>query len=384
MITNFNNYIRENVYKDEFLRLYNLAPQSLKDEVDKTKDVKQSIKWHPEGDAYTHIRSVTNRLANCFNDINLTLSGFFHDLGKTYKTSFSEEKNDWTARGHEDVSVEILDRYQDWIKEQGGDLDIIRYTVANHMRYKFLDEMNIQLQIKFLNDPYFSYVEKFNTADYGGDGLDCKQIPENKELTDKIKKYYEIERENKIISNRFNGTMVMNKYPYLKGPKLGKVLGDFKKSFDDFRSYVLNNSSEKIMKNFDEFMKTVNEGVRELMKPKTKEEQEIAFSNIVKNFNNPLSSYPADINPEFQKIADLFGEIKDNLQLIPEDDENYYSLDNYFNELITNDKNIKIIEFKETEDYEGGRWICYLDKKLAHLELDGFGEMNAWIFTKNI
>jgi hypothetical protein len=382
MIINFSSYINESVYKDEFLRLYNLAPQSLKDEVNKTKDVKQSIKWHPEGDAFTHIRLVTNRLANCFNDINLTISGFFHDLGKTYMTSFSQEKNDWTARGHEDVSVEILDRYQDWVKEQGGNLDIIRYIVANHMRYKFLDEMGIQSQIKFLGEPYFSYVEKFNTADYGGNDLNCKQVPENKELTDKIEKYYEIERENKIISNRFNGTMVMNKYPHLKGPKLGKVLGDFKKSFDDFRSYVLNNSSEKIMKSFDEFMKNVNEGVRELMKPKTKEEQEIAFSNLIKDINNSLSDYPEKINPEFQEIADLFEESKDNLHLILEDNENYTTIDEYFKELINNDKNIKIIEFNETEDCEGGRWICYPDKKLAQLELDIINYLSAWIFSK--
>ena len=41
MINKYKNFLNENVYKDEFLRLYNLVPESLKELVDETKEIQQ-------------------------------------------------------------------------------------------------------------------------------------------------------------------------------------------------------------------------------------------------------------------------------------------------------------------------------------------------------
>ena len=254
MIKRFNNFVLEKAYKDEFLRLYELAPEGLKKEIEKTKEALQNKQWHPEGDTFVHTRLVTNRLANCYNDINLNLAGLFHDLGKFQTTYFDEKKQDWTAPGHEEVSLEILKRYSNWIKEMGGDVDIIYYIIDNHMRYKYLDEMRLSEQIKLFEHPYFEYLKKFSTADYGGIGLVCKDIPSHKDILDKIRKHKKREKEDKIIASKFNGRIIMDKYPELRGPALGKAINDFKNSFDDFRKFALENSSEKIMKKFDNFI----------------------------------------------------------------------------------------------------------------------------------
>jgi hypothetical protein len=122
------------------------------------------------------------------------------------------------------------------------------------MRVKYMDEMRLQEVIKFMNEPYFPYVEKFSTADIGGTGLECEKIPEYKEIKQKISDFELKEKENKIISKRFNAGMIMDKYPELRGEKLGKALANFKSRYDNFRNFVLNNSTEKILTDFDEFM----------------------------------------------------------------------------------------------------------------------------------
>jgi HD domain-containing protein len=254
MVKKYNEYINESVYKDEFLVLYNKSPENLKDLIDQTKNVEQNPYWHPEGVVFIHTRLVTNRLSNCYNDIDQNLSGLFHDLGKIEKTKYDEDKETYTAHQHELSSVDIIDNFKDWIKEMGGNVDKIKYIVSNHMRYKYLNEMRIREQIRFMDDKYFSELEKFSTADYGGDGLDCKPIPDNKEIVDKINVFLKEEEENKIISSKFNGKMVMDKYPELKGKELGLALNGFKKKFDDFKWYALNTPSKDIMNDFDKFI----------------------------------------------------------------------------------------------------------------------------------
>jgi hypothetical protein len=252
-IKNFDNFINENSYIDEFKLLYDSAPQDLKNIVDATKDIEQSKEWHPEGDVYTHTKLVTNRLQNCYNDINLSLAGFFHDLGKVTTTDWNEEKQTWTAHGHEDDSSDIVHRFKDWILALGGDLKIIDFIVKNHMRIKYLDEFRLQEKIKFLNEPLFDYVVKFSTADFGGTELECKPPMDLSKIEQEIYEFNKREKEREIISSKFNGRIIMGLYPELKGEKLGDAISGFKKQFDDFTQYALAMDKDKILKDFEVF-----------------------------------------------------------------------------------------------------------------------------------
>jgi putative nucleotidyltransferase with HDIG domain len=185
MITEFDTYIKESTNFDMFDYLYQLATPELQEEIDKTKNVEQNPYWHPEGNTYNHIKLVTNRLHNCYHDINLDLAGLFHDLGKNYTTEYQEDTKSWTAHGHEEKSAEMLQDYKYFIWQMGGDFNLIEYIVANHMRYKHGSEMRKGKRERFLEHPFFEYVRMFNSADYGGTDSGCKDRPFDKPYEEK-------------------------------------------------------------------------------------------------------------------------------------------------------------------------------------------------------
>lgn len=159
-----------------FDTLYGAAPFRLKALIGSTKRIQQNPIWHPEIFVFNHINYVTTRLFLKYNDINLTLAGLFHDLGKIDTTKWDEDRKTWTAHDHETYSVKYVDQYSWWINNRGGDVDIIKYIVKNHMRIKYFDSMKRGKKIQLFEHPYFDLLLKFNSADYGGDGLDCKEI----------------------------------------------------------------------------------------------------------------------------------------------------------------------------------------------------------------
>lgn len=176
LVKNYKTFVDDSKFFDEFKYLYNNAPRKLKNEIDKTKTIEQNLNWHPENFVYVHIMTVTNRLYNTYHDKNLSLCGFLHDLGKIYTTEFDEKMQNWVARDHEDKSFEMLDDYKDWIKEQGGNFELISFVVKNHMRYKYMDEMRESKKEELRRNPYFKFLQLFNTADYGGTELVCRDI----------------------------------------------------------------------------------------------------------------------------------------------------------------------------------------------------------------
>lgn len=143
-------------------------PKSLVEVIEKTKIVMQNPEWHPELDVFTHTKVVTNRLHKKYKNINLILSGVFHDLGKIDTTFFNEEKNTFSAHGHEYLSLVYIEQNIEWIKSLGGNPDKIRFIVQHHMRIKFLDEMKKSKRLKFQAEKWFHLVEKFATCDKGG------------------------------------------------------------------------------------------------------------------------------------------------------------------------------------------------------------------------
>lgn len=260
MVKKFLEYIKESTYVDYFQLLYDDAPESLKELIDSTKHVNQNPLWHPENDVYTHTRIVTNRLANVYpNDKNLLLAGLFHDLGKVTTTEWDENKQSWTARGHEDVSVKIVNEYENWIKKMGGNPTVVRNIVQNHMRIKYLDEFRLQNKIDLVNNPNFEDVLRFNSADYGGIGLDVKPIQDMSNLYKEIEDYQKRQEINKLVNFKFNGNIIMEIHPQLKGKELGDAITRFKNYIEEkfnmeFNDFVLYNDKNFILNQFNSFI----------------------------------------------------------------------------------------------------------------------------------
>jgi hypothetical protein len=70
----------------------------------------------------------------------------------------------------------------------------------------------------------------------------------------KLDKLKEKEVINDIIQNKFNGKLIMKKYPELKGKQLGNIITNFKNNFDNFNEFILNSDEELIFKEFNNFL----------------------------------------------------------------------------------------------------------------------------------
>jgi len=169
-------------YNGKFGELYKLAPGTLKDKMDALKNVYQSPDHHPEPNVFAHIQTVTNRLWNAHKDINLALSGFFHDIGKGEPGITVKKDKDpvdvdgelryfYSAHGHEAASAKIVDEYRDWIKQVGGDPDKVYTIVNNHMKIKhYPDDMKKKTSLDFEIENKEDLVDimRFNFKDFGG------------------------------------------------------------------------------------------------------------------------------------------------------------------------------------------------------------------------
>ena len=121
------------------------------------------------------------------------------------------------------------------------------------MKIKYLDEFRLQEKIKFLNLPLFEYVHKFATADYGGTELECQSLMDLSSIEEEISEYNIREEENKIISSKFNGKIIMDLYPELSGRSLGQTINAFKHFIGNFRSYALKTDKNQILNDFNTF-----------------------------------------------------------------------------------------------------------------------------------
>lgn len=72
-------------------------------------------------------------------------------------------------------------------------------------------------------------------------------------LMDKIEELTRKDNENRELNEKFNGRLIMNLYPDLMGKELGNAITNFQKSFNDYREFGLNHSSDEIMEAFSKF-----------------------------------------------------------------------------------------------------------------------------------
>jgi hypothetical protein len=80
----------------------------------------------------------------------------------------------------------------------------------------------------------------------------------NSHLIDKINVLKEKERIFNEMKLKFNGNLIMEKYPELTGKELGYVLTHFKDSYSNFDEFILNNTQEEIFNQFKIFYHGTN------------------------------------------------------------------------------------------------------------------------------
>jgi hypothetical protein len=101
---------------------------------------------------------------------------------------------------------------------------------------------------------FLEYIEKhkhrvIDWAPYT-DYLDILKDRFNVDLKEEMEKLKQLVKEDKEIKYKFNGQLIMEKFPHLKGKELGDTMTEFKNQFKDWRKYALSTSSEEIMEHF--------------------------------------------------------------------------------------------------------------------------------------
>lgn len=162
-----------------FKSLYQQSPPELKKIVIDQWKAKQNPKYHPEGNTLKHIILVTNRAFRDFPDNkDIQLAAYFHDLGKLSTYDINPKTGQPTAYYHEKESVNLIDKFNSFIKQQGANPEIVKYIVQNHMRIK-PDVWNVMKTSKkdpIMKDPNYQNLEKFSTIDIGGISEEFKRM----------------------------------------------------------------------------------------------------------------------------------------------------------------------------------------------------------------
>jgi hypothetical protein len=73
-------------------------------------------------------------------------------------------------------------------------------------------------------------------------------------LIEKLNQLEIKDKQNQILSTKFNGKIVMAQYPNLKDKMLGSIITNFKNSIDNWEEKFINMEVEEIMDEFDNYM----------------------------------------------------------------------------------------------------------------------------------
>jgi len=171
--------------KDFDYLINTVLPNSVMDKLNGLKVVGERNDYHPEANVYEHIKIVVNRLIKT-DDIDLILTGVFHDICKLdsikslringYAEALTDKKlmkvfnqklkdGELKSFGHAEKASEYIKVWEGSIQYIGGNFDIVREIVANHMRAKQLDEMRPSKQKAFRELKSYDKLMIFTKAD---------------------------------------------------------------------------------------------------------------------------------------------------------------------------------------------------------------------------
>lgn len=159
-----------------FEKLLLEAPQSVKVLLEELKGLRENPEFHPEESTFEHIRIVTERLLDT-EDMDLILSGFFHDLFKL-KTKIINSNTGFPSSPLHDKAVADFIRREDdvqkFIFRNGGNVDNVTFICEQHMRVKIIGEMRSSKRWALMQDKLFSKLCLFTLADkMSNDWSDC-------------------------------------------------------------------------------------------------------------------------------------------------------------------------------------------------------------------
>ena len=147
-----------------FQEVFDKLPMKQRDMLLKLKEIRERPDFHPEENAFEHVKIVTERCIET-GDNDLILAAIFHDIFKFKLNEISPRTGHPTAPGHEKEAALMVLENSDWIKKMGGNAHIVAGICLHHMRIKRFSEMKKSKQWSMMNQPFFLKVAIFTRAD---------------------------------------------------------------------------------------------------------------------------------------------------------------------------------------------------------------------------
>ena len=124
-------------------------------EIEAMKGVEQPPQFHPEGDVWIHTLLMLQQLPTG-TPPTLAWGVLLHDVGKPATFRSAEETGDRIRfDGHVDVGVRMTQEIARRLRFSNDDSDQIQALVANHMRFKDVEQMKSSTLKRFLRLPHF-------------------------------------------------------------------------------------------------------------------------------------------------------------------------------------------------------------------------------------
>jgi poly(A) polymerase len=120
-------------------------------EVKAFQGVAQPPEFHPEGDVWTHVLIMLGELRSA--SLTLALGVLLHDVGKPLTFSVSDRIR---FNGHAEVGAEMCRKILERFKFGNEESERVTELVANHMRFKDVQQMRLSTLKRFLCLPHFN------------------------------------------------------------------------------------------------------------------------------------------------------------------------------------------------------------------------------------
>lgn len=144
-----------------------MPPLSVSLRLENLKNLIERRDYHPEKNAYEHIKTVTERLFQT-KDVDLIVAGCLHDLFKLDVQRFNPKTGRMLYAGHEDAVASFIQSdidVRNWITRCGADPDTVMILCKDHMRFHLLDEMKKKKRMEFMARPFWGKQSILGAAD---------------------------------------------------------------------------------------------------------------------------------------------------------------------------------------------------------------------------
>ncbi|MBV8865167.1 MAG: CCA tRNA nucleotidyltransferase [Acidobacteriaceae bacterium] len=120
-------------------------------EVKAFQGVQQPPEFHPEGDVWNHLLLMLDQLQH--PSPVLALGALLHDVGKPATYSATDRIR---FNGHAEIGAELTQKIMQRLKFPHGEIEQVEALVANHMRFKDVEQMRVSTLKRFLALSNFS------------------------------------------------------------------------------------------------------------------------------------------------------------------------------------------------------------------------------------